>query len=173
MLLRIERPSPEGSLAAISGLVQVLEDAVVGGASVGFLSPLGEGEAETYWRGVAGDIEQGSRILLLAWAGDELAGTAQLELAGKPNAAHRAEVQKLLVLTALRRRGVGRRLMEALEDEARAAGRSLLVLDTRQGDSAERLYRRLGYVEAGSIPGYARSSMGTLDATVFFYKQLD
>src|SRR5262249_36954712 len=118
------------------------------------------------------DIEQGSRILLVAWTGDDLAGTVQLELAGKPNAAHRAEVQKLLVLTALRRQGIGRRLLEVLEHEARAAGRRLLVLDTRQGDAAERMYRRLGYVEAGVIPGYARSSLGALDATVFFYKQL-
>lgn len=100
-------------------------------------------------------------------------GTAQLELPWKPNAAHRAEVQKVLVLRSERGRDMGRALMEAIEAEARRQGGTLLVLDTRQGDTADGLYRRLGYVEAGVIPGYARNSAGTLDACVFFYKTLD
>jgi ribosomal protein S18 acetylase RimI-like enzyme len=62
--------------------------------------------------------------------------------------------------------------MAALESLARALGGSLLVLDTRQGDDAERLYRRIGYRAAGVIPGYARSSSGRLDGTVFMYKAL-
>jgi len=46
------------------------------------------------------------------------------------------------------------------------------VLDTRQGDNAERLYRTLGYHEAGVIPAYAQSASGTLESTVIFYKIL-
>ncbi len=45
-------------------------------------------------------------------------------------------------------------------------------VDTRQADSAEQLYRTLGYCEAGIIPAYARSADGTLDSTVIFYKTL-
>ncbi|MDP9313761.1 MAG: GNAT family N-acetyltransferase, partial [Chloroflexota bacterium] len=71
-----------------------------------------------------------------------------------------------------RQQGLGRALMLAVELAARQAERSLLVLDTRQGDVAERLYRSLGYVEAGVIPQYARSANGKLDACVFFYKLL-
>jgi ribosomal protein S18 acetylase RimI-like enzyme len=62
--------------------------------------------------------------------------------------------------------------MQAIEQAARERGRSLLVLDTRQGDNAERLYRRLGYHEVGIIPAYALSATGTLDGTVLFYKEL-
>jgi len=46
------------------------------------------------------------------------------------------------------------------------------VLDTRLGDHAERLYRKLGYVEVGTIPSYAQSAIGTLEATITFYKLL-
>ena len=60
--------------------------------------------------------------------------------------------------------------MNAIEEEAASHGRSLLVLDTRRGDDAERLYRQLGYNEGGSIPGYARSATGELHETVFFWK---
>jgi len=79
----------------------------------------------------------------------------------------------VLVHPSAGRQGVARRLMLALEDEARRCGRTLLVLDTRAGDGANALYRGLGYVEAGRIPRYARSSTGRLDGTVLYYKELD
>jgi acetyltransferase len=63
--------------------------------------------------------------------------------------------------------------MTAVEEAARAAGRALLVLDTRRGDSAEQLYLNLGYKAAGVIPRYARSASGSLDDTVYMYKELD
>jgi hypothetical protein len=46
----------------------------------------------------------------------------------------------------------------------------LLALDTRQGDTAEQLYRTLGYQEGGVIPDYALSATRTLDSTIFFYR---
>lgn len=169
----VERLAAEEARAELPGLVALLRDAVASGASVGFLDPLGEDEARAYWSGVMADVEGGTRILLVARGEGGIVGTAQIELATKPNAAHRAEVQRVLVLRSARNRGIGRALMDAVETQARSVGRALLVLDTRQGDAAERLYRRLGYVEAGVIPGYARSSAGTLDASVFFYKALE
>jgi hypothetical protein len=48
----------------------------------------------------------------------------------------------------------------------------LLVLDTRKGGMAEGLYRKLGYIEGGVIPGYARTIDGTLVAAAFFYRTL-
>ena len=62
--------------------------------------------------------------------------------------------------------------MQAVEQVARSFGRTLLVLDTRLGDSAEQLYRTLGYCEVGVIPAYARGANGTLESTVIFYKTL-
>lgn len=63
--------------------------------------------------------------------------------------------------------------MMALEDEARSAGKMLLVLDTREGDPSNDLYRALGYREAGRIPGWARDVSGRLSTTVFWYKPLE
>ncbi len=170
----IETLTAAAARDALDDLTRLLQDAVASGASLGFLAPLDDGAAQTYWQNVIAKIEQGTRVLLVARAEDgALVGTAQLDLATMPNGAHRAEVQKVCVLRAARGQGIGRQLMVAIEDAARAAGRTLLVLDTWQGSVAESLYRKLGYVEAGVIPGYARSSLGTLEATVFFYRALD
>ena len=86
-----------------------------------------------------------------------------------PNQPHRGEIAKLLVHRAARRRGVARLLMEGAEAEARAEGKSLLVLDTVTGDPAERLYERLGWTRVGIIPGYALYPDGRpCDTTVFW-----
>lgn len=153
-------------------LCQLLWDAVDSGASVGFLPPLDPVTALAYWDSVQQAIHEGSRVLLVEVEDGELRGSVQLELAGRANAQHRAEVAKLLVHRNARRRGIGTALMQAIETAARERGRTLLVLDTRTGDPSDALYRKLGYIAAGEIPRYARSAAGSLDATVFFYKEL-
>ena len=160
-----------GELAA---LVDLLPDAVDDGASVGFLPPLDPAEGAAYWLGVIDDVAAGTRVLLGARdAGGRLVGSAQLELAMRPNGRHRAEVQKVMVHTAARQRGLGRALMDAAEAEARRRDRTTLVLDTRQGDPSERLYRAAGWTLSGTVPRYARSADGTLHATAFYHKLLD
>jgi ribosomal protein S18 acetylase RimI-like enzyme len=81
-------------------------------------------------------------------------------------------VQKLLVRTGFRNRGIARALLSAAEEAARAAGRTLLVLDTEQGSVAERLYEKCGYTRSGVIPQYALNAEGALITTVVFYKLL-
>jgi len=62
--------------------------------------------------------------------------------------------------------------MEAVEREAVAAGRTLLVLDTVTGDDAERLYERRGWVKVGVIPNFALYPDGRYCPTTVFYKEL-
>jgi ribosomal protein S18 acetylase RimI-like enzyme len=137
------------------------------------LLPLLPEEARHYWAQVIADVEQGTRVLLVARQGGQVVGTVQLEPAAKPNAAHRAEVQKLLVHTRARRQGIGRALMQAIEAAALELGHTLLVLDTRKGNNAEQLYRQLGFIRAGEIPRYVRSIDGRLNDTVFFYRYFE
>lgn len=169
----IEVLTSETAREKLTDFVDLLQDAIDSGASVGFLPPLSRERASDYWLSVFADLDAGHRLLLGALEGTRLVGSVQLELARKPNATHRAEIQRLLVHRSVRRRGIGERLMRHLEELARKHGRTLLVLDTRQGDPSELLYRKLGYARGGVIPGYARSSTGQLDGTAFYYRQLD
>lgn len=171
-LLSIERVYPEEELFILPQLIHLLQDTVNSGASVGFLPPLNTEDAQQYWRSVFQELQQSNQVLLVAREGDTIVGSVQLALATKPNAPHRAEVQKLFVLSSQRRRGTGRALMHAVEQTARSIGRTLLVLDTRQGDVAEKLYRLLGYHEVGVIPDYVYNATGALENTVIFYKTL-
>jgi acetyltransferase len=171
--MMIERATPETLAELHAGLCALLEDAVEGGASIGFVLPLADGELDRYLDGIRADAEHDTRIVLVARDGAGVAGMVQLELAAKANARHRAEVQKLLVARRARRRGLGTRLMTELESAAQERGRTLLVLDTISGSEADPLYRGLGYLEAGSIPRYAAMPWGELAPTTVFFKELD
>ena len=169
----IQRINAEQATHLLPSLVALLQDAVSSGASVGFLPPLSEAQATGFWQDVVVALRSEQRILLVAHEDERVIGTVQLALESRPNGNHRAEVIKLMVHSTQRHRGIGRALMQAMEEEARRAGRTTLVLDTRHGDVSEQLYRSIGYTVAGAIPRYARSADGHLHTTVFLYKLLD
>jgi GNAT superfamily N-acetyltransferase len=158
--------------ALVPALGAVLADCVDGGASVSYMPPFGQADAEAAFRDVAADVEAGRTILLAAFGGDELIGTVQVELAWRPNQPHRAGVAKMLVHRRARRQGVGTLLLREAEAAALRAGRWLLCLDTETGGAAERLYRAEGWVECGLIPDYALRTDGQLSPTTLFYKRL-
>jgi GNAT superfamily N-acetyltransferase len=151
-------------------LAQVLVDCVEGGASVSFMQPMTTAKALAFWRRVVEGVARGERVLLAA--GDEagICGTVQLILDQPENQPHRADVAKMLVHRRARRRGIGRALLHAVDAEARAARRTLLVLDTVSGSDAERLYARHGWVRVGEIPGYALWPDGRPCPTTYFYR---
>ena len=153
----------------LDGLAAVLADCVAGGASVSYMAPFSHADARAAFAAWATEVESGRRLLLAAFAGDEVVGTVQVVFAAPPNQPRRADIAKLLVHRSARRRGVAQLLMEHAEAESRAEGKTLLVLDTVTGDDAERLYTRLGWTRVGVIPNYALYPDGRpCDTTVFW-----
>lgn len=156
----------------IAELADLLVDAVAHGASVNFMDGFARAEATAWWQGVLPGLAAHERILLVAEAEGRIVGSVQLVPAPQPNQPHRGDVAKMLVHSAARRRGLGRRLLEAAEATGRGRGLTLLCLDTETGGDAERLYRRGGWTALGAIPGYALKTDGTPSAATFFYKQI-
>ena len=169
----IERLDPPGIRAAAPALADVLIDCVVGGASVSFMADIDRGKAERFWNGVADHAERDGRAVLVAIRpGDrKIVGTVQMIPAGTENQPHRADVAKMLVLRAERRRGLGAALMRAAEAAAIDAGKTLLTLDTAS-DDAERLYAALGWQRVGVIPSYALNPDGSYCDTVIYFKRV-
>jgi len=97
--------------------------------------------------------------LLLAHVDGALAGCGGLRALPDVDYANACEMKRLYVRPAFRRFGLGRLLAEALLDEARRAGYSVMLLDTlNEMESARELYARLGFEEVAPyyfnpIPG--------------------
>ena len=170
--IEIRRLSPAEAHAQLDALAAVLADCVAGGASVSYMAPFSHEDARRVFEGFAAEAEQGRRLLLAAFADGALVGTVQIILALPPNQPHRGEIAKLLVHRSARGRGVARRLMERAEEEARAEGKTLLVLDAVTGGDAARLYERMGWTTVGVIPGYALYPDGRPCDTTVFWKSL-
>jgi GNAT superfamily N-acetyltransferase len=156
----------------IQGLSDVLVDCVEGGASVSFMFPMTRAKAEAFWRSLSDSVAQGERVVLAAEdAAGDIVGTVQVIWAEPENQPHRGDLAKMLVHRRARHHGVGAALLVAAEQNALAAGKTLLVLDTASGD-AERLYARHGWQRCGVIPNYALMPDGWPCATTVFYKDL-
>jgi GNAT superfamily N-acetyltransferase len=158
--------------AAVGELARVLADCVDGGASVSFMPPFGQREAEEYFRRVAGEVADGTTVLLAAKVDGRIVGTVQLGLDTPPNQPHRGDVKKLLVHRGARKAGLAAALMQEIENAARSHGRWLLVLDTVKDGDGERVYTRLGWQRTGIIPDYALFPDGSLCDTVVFWKKV-
>ena len=161
-----------GAEARLAELAEILVDAVAHGASVNFMAGFSIGDAKTFWRGQLPGLEAGMTQLHVAEVGGRLVATALLMFAHQPNAPHRADVGKMLVLSSVRRQGLGRRLLAAVEAAAARAGRTLLMLDTESGSAGDLLYRRCGWTEIGRIPNHAFRPDGCLAETTAFFKAL-
>ncbi|GMA23041.1 N-acetyltransferase [Luteimicrobium album] len=159
-------PTPDD----VAQLSEVLIACVTDSASVGWVAPPGPDAAAAWWNAFLADAS--TRTWVARDEAGRVVGTASLVLAGQENGLHRAEVVKVLVHPRARRRGLARALLGAVEDGARAAGRSLLVLDTNEGSDAERLYVRSGYQRVGAIPDFSVQTDGTLHATVVYYRRV-
>ena len=166
----VERLDAAAAESAERRLAAVLVACVDAGAAPGFWPPLDGGAARGVWRRVGRAVARGDAVLLAAWHAGTLAGTAVLDLDTPQDQPHRAEVARLLVHPEHHRRGLARALVERIEAEAAAAGRSLLTFEARAGGAAEALCRLSGWREGGRIPGYALDADGTAHDALFFWK---
>lgn len=99
-----------------------------------------------------GDYVPPTGHFLLASVDDTVAGCGGVRPLPEVDYANACEMKRLFVRPAFRRFGLGRLLAQALMDEARRAGYSVLLLDTLDDmESARELYSSLGFEE---IPPY-------------------
>lgn len=162
-----------------------------------FLPPLSHEKLLTWWKERIAEVNGGTRVIHILLKntgtrplGTDLIGVVMLSMPFSETGKGRGVVEKLLVQQGHRGKGSARLLVDALEADALRRGRTMLVglppfsspnktlmyeiqtLDTETGSNAEKVYRKLGWVEVGRIPKYGVSPDGELKDETFFYKQL-
>jgi len=166
--VRIVELDARGIEAHLDELAQLLVDAHAAGMGLGLPAPL---DAVGAYREAAAALAPGERLLLAALENDVAVGAVQLDRAAG-NGRHRAEVRRLAVRADRRGAGIGRALMDAVVEQARALELRLLWLTTHEGTSADRVYARLGWTRAGVIPRWGELPDGELAANAFYYLEL-
>jgi RimJ/RimL family protein N-acetyltransferase len=129
-----------------------------------FTSSAAEREAlPLSWWGARLAADEGPRApapeqVLGAWAAKELVGVAGLALERRERTRHRGTLFGMAVAPAWRRRGLGRRLVQAVLGRARLIdGIEQVQLTVSRGNgNAERLYESCGFVAWGVEPQAVR-----------------
>jgi ribosomal protein S18 acetylase RimI-like enzyme len=102
--------------------------------------------------GLPGEYEEPRGCLLLATVAGELAGCCALRPLDTVDYANACEMKRLYVRESFRGLGLGRRLAEAILEQARQSDYASVLLDTLSDmEAARALYDELGFEE---IPPY-------------------
>lgn len=102
----------------------------------------------------------------------DLVGAAMLSNHPAETSPHVAVVELLLVNPRQRNLGGELLLMAAAEQQALAAGKTLLTAETDADSPAARTFTELGFVEAGRIPDFVMRPTGEKRDQVVLYKNL-
>lgn len=147
-------------------LATLFQEVVAEGAALNYLYPMHYETAIHYWKHV---VSEQVRLFICLLDG-KLVGTVQLHLANKENGLHRAEIAKLMTHPEACRKGVARKLLQSAEQAAKHEKRTLLLLDTAKGSSANMLYQSEGYELYGEVPAYSQDAFGNYKDNNFYYK---
>ena len=78
--ISIELLTPISSLESLPVLIEILQDGINSGASIGYLPPFPDSSARDYWLGVLEKVSHGSSLLLVARDSElGVVGKVQLE----------------------------------------------------------------------------------------------
>ncbi|HVU71506.1 MAG TPA: GNAT family N-acetyltransferase [Mycobacteriales bacterium] len=144
------RQGDERTRAAVHRL---LHDVVAIGGAVGWVVTPDRAESDRWLDTMLGLVERGDGALLLV----EVDGVAQAMARWRRESGevflHDASVEKVMVHPSARGLGLGRVVMEAIVESARAAGLELLMLGVRGNNhGAVALYESLGWRRSGLLP---------------------
>jgi GNAT superfamily N-acetyltransferase len=170
--VEIAELSPDEVRNAADDLAQLLLDAHAANMALGLAGPLTVEHAREVWHETSGALDPTRRVLFAARSDGRLVGTVQVVRAEAENGLHRGEVQRLAVRDEARRLGVGRALLDAAVERARAMGLRLLWLTTHAGTGSDEFYASVGWTRLGTVPLYSARPDGTLAGAAFYYREL-
>ncbi|MFC4586039.1 GNAT family N-acetyltransferase [Sphaerisporangium corydalis] len=132
---------------------QVLHAVVAAGGAVGYLRPPGGPETDKFLDGVLTAVRHGHAALALARVDGVVRAMGLWKREPEPIFQHSARVGKIMAHPSARGLGLGRLVVGALVENARAAGIETLTLGVRGNNhGAIELYEELGFREWGRLP---------------------
>lgn len=164
-------PLEEVSDEDLEDLCDAAESAILDGGGFGWLKPPPRAVLGRYFRGV---VLVPERHLFVGRLDERVAAAIQLQEPPRNNEAqsHAATLTTLFVAPWARGHRIGPRLIEAVEDRARALGYLRLNFDVRATQTdAVRLFENLGFENWGTNPAYALVD-GDLIPGHYYSKQL-
>ena len=135
-------------------------DVTNAGGAVGFVAPVTSADVEPALQHLVSGVHDRGDVLVVLTVDRELAGFAALVTSAHLLKQHWATVLRVQVHPSRQGAGLGRVLMQGVEDAGRRHAREFLHLTVRAGLGLEGFYERLGYRQVGRIPAALRVAPG-------------
>ena len=155
----------------LEDLCEATVAAIEEGGGFGWVKAPARQVLENYWNGV---LLVPERALFVARLNGTVCGSVQLVAPPRNNEAQSfaAQLTSNFLAPWSRGHGLARRMVEAVEDAARAAGFAVLNLDVRATQEvAIGLYEAMGFQRWGTHPAYARVD-GKVIQGHYYFKRL-
>jgi len=155
----------------LEDLCEATVAAIEDGGGFGWVKAPARTVLQAYWNGV---LLVPERALFVARLNGTICGAVQLVAPPKNNEAQAfaAQLTGNFLAPWSRGHGLARRMVEAVEEAARAAGFAVLNLDVRATqEAAIGLYETMGFQRWGEHPAYARVD-GKVITGYFYFKRL-
>lgn len=154
--------------AQLDECTAMLKRLVLGGAALGWIVPPSRAQVAEWIGGLAADVARGEAVMVVAVDAGRLAGVGCWRRYARPTLRPHVDVERLFVDPSRHGSGVGRAMLHALIDEARAQAVEVVTLDFRDGNpAAERLYRSVGFREHGRLPRFIAFGEERFDQRLF------
>ncbi|MEQ3553086.1 GNAT family N-acetyltransferase [Pseudonocardia nematodicida] len=150
---RVADPRPDAARALAELWIAVTE----AGGAVDFVPGWDPEEIRDLAVATVDEVRTGGARMLVLGDDTDPVGTVFV-VPGTGIAAHRADVQRLMVHPGAQGRGIGTTLLEAAVAEARDMGVEMVTLGARGGTPLPGFYAARGFVEYGRLPGGVRLS---------------
>lgn len=132
---------------------RVLHDVVADGGAVGYTEPPDRARTDAWLDDVLADVRTGDGGLVVATVDGTVAAMGTWRRERSPVFRTSAEVAKVMAHPSARGLGLGRRIVSALVDDAKAKDLELLTLGVRGNNHGTiELYEELGFREYGRLP---------------------
>lgn len=110
--------------------------------------------------------------LLMVYEGDNLIGTGYVSPSGYETTKHYCEISKVMVDPNTQGKGIGKQIMQQLEEKARQLDYTHALLDTWDVPSIVAFYEKCGYTIVGKIPDFVFYK-GKFHDSYYLAKKLD
>ncbi|WP_131669869.1 GNAT family N-acetyltransferase [Psychrobacter pygoscelis] len=140
--------------------------------TVGFHEKLTRNQEKIYISNINLYINSTTHGFLVARNNDEIIFHVLISLKNEPNAQHIANASKVIAHPAYRGKKIFRRALFYITQYCEEHGAVKLLLDARKGTSAEEIWKHMGFIEWGVLPGYAKVDNVEIDGS-FMYQSID
>jgi L-amino acid N-acyltransferase YncA len=147
---------PADVSAHAADLVAMLAASTADDGILGYAQVLTERQGESFVKGLAAMVAEGSGYLLLGSDAQGVFGMCVVKTSSMPNCRHIADVSKAYLAPRLRGTPAVLELAAAVCARSAAAGVEVLTIDVREGTKAHRVWTHLGFTTYGILDDYSR-----------------